>query len=111
MVGSRCPLSSLFRDIGADSQGEDYHYNFTLPSQSQLEDNFKTKLTIHEGIEETREPGGGELQFEDEDDEGLGGGVGGGFQSGRDSTCCSYCGISDPDYYNYLSGTDVSGHM
>ena len=89
-----------------DSQGEDYHYNFTLPSQSQLEDNFKSKLTIHEGIEETREPGGGELQFEDEDDEGLGGERS--FQSGRDSTCCSYCGISDPDYYNYLSGTDVN---
>ena len=80
------------RDIGVDSQGEGYHYPFTLPSQSQLEDNFKSKLTIHEGIEETRD--GGELQFEDEDDEGLGlGGAGGGFQSGRDSTCCSYCGI------------------
>ncbi len=23
--------------------------------------------------------------------------VSGGFQSGRDSTCCSYCGISDPE--------------
>ena len=81
-----------------DSQGEDYHYPFTLPSQSQLEDNFKSKLTIHEGIEETEEAGagGGELQFEDEDDEGLGTGVGGAFPSGRDSTSCSYCGISDP---------------
>ena len=47
-------LISLNRDIGVDSQGEDYHYPFTLPSQSQLEDNFKSKLTIHEGIEETR---------------------------------------------------------
>ena len=35
-----------------DSQGEDYQYPFTLPSQSQLEDNLKSKLTIHESIQE-----------------------------------------------------------
>ena len=48
------------------------HYPFTLPSQSQLEDNLRSRLAIHEGIEENREPGGGELQFEDENHEGLG---------------------------------------
>jgi len=82
-------------DIGVDSQGEDYQYPFTLPSQSQLEDNLKSKLTIHESIQETRENGAErELQFEDEDDEAVGGG--GGFQGCLNSTCCSYCGISDP---------------
>ena len=38
-----------------DSQGEDYQYPFTLPSQSQLEDNLKSKLTIHESIQERNE--------------------------------------------------------
>ena len=43
-----------------------------------------TKLTIHESIEEGRElggPGDRELQFEDEEDEPVGGGGMGGFQS------------------------------
>ena len=42
-----------------DSQGEDYQFHYTLPSQSQLEDNI-SKLTIRE------------LQFEDDDND-LGG--------------------------------------
>ena len=42
----------LLRDIGVYSQGEDHHYPFTLPSQSRLEDNLRSRLTIHEGIEE-----------------------------------------------------------
>ena len=71
-----------------DSQGEDYQFHYTLPSQSQLEDNI-SKLTIHEEIRE--EAGGRELQFEDDDDD-----VGGdGFQTIA-GTACSYCGIHDP---------------
>ena len=31
--------------------------------------------------------------------------------AGADKSLKDNCGISDPDYYNYLSGTDVSGHM
>jgi len=89
-------------DIGVDSQGEDYQYPFTMPSQSQqsqLEDSLRSKLTIHESIEEGRElggPGDRELQFEDEEDEPVGGGGMGGFQSQGNRECCSYCGISDP---------------
>ena len=44
----------------------------------------RSKLTIHESIEEGRElggPGDRELQFEDEEDEPVGGGGMGGFQS------------------------------
>ena len=67
-----------------------------MPSQSQLEDNLRSKLTIHESVEETREDGG-ELQFEDEDDDNVGGGGGGGFQPGlAGRAACAYCGISDP---------------
>ena len=72
-----------------DSQGEDYQFHYTLPSQSQLEENI-SKLTIQEERED-REGGGGELQFEDDDDD-VGGG---GFQTIA-GTACSYCGIHDP---------------
>jgi len=85
---------SLDIGVGADTQGEDYQFHYTLPSQSQLEDNLRSKLVIHEAIEEGRE-GGGELQFEDEDDEVLGGGGGGGYHN-LPATSCSYCGIHDP---------------
>ena len=71
-----------------DIQGDDYQFHYTLPSQSQLEDNI-SKLTIHEEIRE--DPHGRELQFEDDDDD-LGGD---GFQT-IGGTACSYCGIHDP---------------
>ena len=41
----------LLRDIGVYSQGEDHHYPFTLRA-SRLEDNLRSRLTNHEGIEE-----------------------------------------------------------
>jgi len=84
--------------VGADTQGEDYHFNYTLPSQSQaLEDSLRSKLHIHEErIEEERverQTDHFNLQFEDDEDE-VGGG-GGGFQN-IPATSCSYCGIHDP---------------
>jgi len=78
--------------VGADTQGDDYGFHYTLPSQSQshLEDSLRSKLIIHE----TDEAGlGGELQFEDDEDEIQEGG--GGFQP-LPGTCCSYCNINDP---------------
>jgi len=80
--------------VGGDSQGDDYKFAYTLPSQqSQLEDTFKDKLSNlviaesneNNNIEEK------ELQFEDEEEEGGG--------TGRlhlPSTSCAYCGLHDP---------------
>jgi len=31
--------------VGADTQGDEYQFAYTLPSQSQLDDNLKDKFT------------------------------------------------------------------
>jgi len=92
--------------VGADTQGDDYKYPYTLPSQSQninsqLEDLHLKPLKLvsnhilndvhtHDDVISPHPHNGPELQFEDEDDE-VGGG---GFLSV--GTACSYCGIHDP---------------
>ena len=84
-----------------DSQGEDYQFHYTLPSQSQLD--TETNISKHQAIHETegiREEDGHEstreLQFEDdEDDVGACGGDYPGSTS-HPGTACSYCGIHDP---------------
>ena len=54
----------LFRDlgIGADTQGDEYQFAYTLPSQSQVEDSF-SKLIIKE-TNENNNLEDRELQFE-----------------------------------------------
>jgi len=81
--------------VGADTQGDEYQFAYTLPSQSQLEDNF-SNLAIKEPINHNHQHNNNllddkELQFEDDEDEG---GVSGGLH--LPSTCCAYCGVHDP---------------
>ena len=54
----------MFRDlgIGADTQGDEYQFAYTLPSQSQVEDSF-SKLIIKE-TNENNNLEDRELQFE-----------------------------------------------
>ena len=95
----------IVRDIGVDSQGEDYQFHYTLPSQSQLETSADhlnlSKLAIHDEREERDSHGHtdlqGELQFEDEDDEDLNNRDSALMRAGAGSRqACSYCGIHDP---------------
>ena len=48
--------------VGADTQGDEYQFAYTLPSQSQLEDTF-SKIIIHE-TNENNNLEDRELQFE-----------------------------------------------
>jgi len=81
--------------VGADTQGDEYQFAYTLPSQSQLDDNLKDKFTnliVNENNNDNNNVDDKELQFEDEEEEA--GGTGG--RLNLPSTSCAYCGIHDP---------------
>jgi len=80
--------------VGADTQGDDYGFHYTLPSQSQAGhlEALASKLAIQE---EPEPQDSHELHFDDDDDEVQQGGMGK-FEAGGEGTSCSYCGIHDP---------------